>query len=82
MILESAERDDLTRQWVAMMISPRVEIAEALLRDENVPLGRLDPKWVARLAADPPITKPRVTLADFCSIPLEYDSFDTGARTR
>ncbi len=81
MILESAERDDLTRQWVAMMISPRVEIAEALLRDENVPLGRLDPKWVARLA-DPPIAKPRVTLADFCSIPLEYDSFGKGARTR
>ena len=53
MILESAEREQLILVWVAAMLSPRIEIAEALLRSESVPTARLDPKWAARLAADP-----------------------------
>jgi hypothetical protein len=36
------------RTWLAMMLAPRVEICEALLRGEGVPLDRLDPEWVAR----------------------------------
>jgi hypothetical protein len=79
--IDTAEREQLTRQWVAMMLSPKIEIAEALLRNEAVPSSRLYPVWVERLAAEPPIRKPRVTLADFYSIPLEYDSFPVGART-
>ena len=77
---DAAEREQLTRQWVAMMLAPRIEIAEALLRNEAVPLAQLDLVWVKRLAAEPPIGKARVTLADFYSIPLEYDSFPIGAR--
>jgi hypothetical protein len=79
-IIDAAEREQLTRQWVAMMVSPRIGVAEALLRNEAVPCSQLDPVWVERLAAEPPIQKPRVTLADFYSIPLLYDLFPNGAR--
>jgi hypothetical protein len=78
----AAEREQLSLDWTAMMLSPTLEIAEALLRLEAVPLGRLDPKWVARLAAEPPLVKARVSLADFATVPLEYDPFPNGARRR
>jgi hypothetical protein len=79
--IDTAEREWITSAWVATMLTPKIEIAEALLRNEAVPLSQLDPVWVKRLAAEPPIRKPRVTLADFYSIPLEYDPFPTnGAR--
>lgn len=35
--------------WRAMVLAPSLEVCEALLRGEPVPLNRLDPKWVARL---------------------------------
>jgi hypothetical protein len=33
----------------AIMLAPSLPICEALLRRETVPVGRLDPEWVARL---------------------------------
>jgi hypothetical protein len=80
-IIDTAEREQLTCDWVAMMLAPKIAIAEALLRNEAVPCSQLDPVWVERLTAEPPLRKPRVTLADFYSIPLEYDPFPNGART-
>ena len=78
--VDQVERDRLARIWVAMVLSPRVEIAEALLRSESVPLNQIGRIWAARLAVDPPITSPRVTLADFATVPLEYDPFPIGGR--
>ncbi len=40
--------DELNRIWRAMMLAPRVEICDALLRGESVPVDRLDPEWAAR----------------------------------
>lgn len=37
------------RLWRAIMLSPTIEICEALLRGENVPTSQLDPLWVKRL---------------------------------
>jgi hypothetical protein len=31
-----------------MMLSPSIEVCEALLRGESVPVSRLDPLWVQR----------------------------------
>jgi hypothetical protein len=35
----------------AVMLSPTLEVCEALLRLERVPLHKLDPEWVRRLGA-------------------------------
>jgi hypothetical protein len=70
--MSERERAELTRQWVATVLSPKLEILEALLRNETVPVAQLNPVWVNRLAADPPIEKSRVSLAEFHSVPLEY----------
>lgn len=35
--------------WRAVMLSPSLEVCEALLRGEKVPLPALDPLWVKRL---------------------------------
>ncbi len=37
------------RLWRAIVLATSLEVVEALLRGESVPLGRLDPEWVARL---------------------------------
>lgn len=37
-----------SRIWRAMMLAPRVEVCEALLRGESVPVASLDSEWVAR----------------------------------
>ena len=37
-----------SRVWRAVMLSPRVEVCEALLRGESVPLDRLDADWARR----------------------------------
>jgi hypothetical protein len=34
--------------WKALMLSPTIEICEALLDGESVPIDRLDPDWVRR----------------------------------
>jgi hypothetical protein len=39
---------DTSRLWRAFMLSPSIEVCEALLRGESVPLDRLDPVWVRR----------------------------------
>jgi hypothetical protein len=39
---------DARRLWRAMMLSPSIEVCEALLRGESVPVSRLDPLWVQR----------------------------------
>jgi hypothetical protein len=41
-------REQSQRIWRAMMLSPSLEVCDALLRGENVPLEKLDPGWVAR----------------------------------
>jgi hypothetical protein len=42
-------RHQSQRVWAAIMVSPTVEIAEALLRGFDVPASRLDQKWARRL---------------------------------
>jgi hypothetical protein len=44
---ESATREASRRVCRAVMLSPSIEVCEALLRGETVPVDRLDPKWVA-----------------------------------
>ena len=39
---------DAAKLWRAFMLSPTLEVCEALLRGEDVPLDRLDPSWVQR----------------------------------
>jgi hypothetical protein len=41
-------RDADARLWRAIRLSPSVDICEALLRGEAVPIDRLDAEWVAR----------------------------------
>ena len=36
------------RIWRAIMLSPTLEVCNALLRNEQVPLNQLDPVWVER----------------------------------
>jgi hypothetical protein len=40
---------DLAALYRAVMLAPTLPVCEALLRGETVPLGALDPVWVARL---------------------------------
>lgn len=47
-IRDAEEHDELSRLWRAIMLSPSIDILEALLRGEHVPLNRLDPAWVRR----------------------------------
>jgi len=42
------DHDELDRMFRAMMLAPTIEICEALLRGEKVPLDRLRPEWVRR----------------------------------
>lgn len=48
--LESRELrwPDAGRLWRAFMLAPSIEVCEALLRGESVPVSRLDPVWVRR----------------------------------
>jgi hypothetical protein len=39
---------DAGRLWRAFILAPSIEVCEALLRGESVPLSRLDPVWVRR----------------------------------
>jgi hypothetical protein len=36
------------RMWKILMLSPTLEIFDALIRDEPVPLSRLDAQWAHR----------------------------------
>jgi hypothetical protein len=38
--------DEAARGWKAMMLAPTLEICQALLRGESVPVDRLRPEWV------------------------------------
>lgn len=40
--------EETCRIWRAIVLSPTLEICEALLRNETVPLEMLDHKWAAR----------------------------------
>ena len=42
------ERAELRETWKAIMLSPTLEVCEALLRGESVPLERLNQEWVER----------------------------------
>jgi hypothetical protein len=44
----SAERNWEERIWQAMMLTPRLELAEKLLRGEDVPVELLDQEWARR----------------------------------
>ena len=39
---------DTARIWRAMMLAPRLDVCQALLRGESVPIEKLDPEWVRR----------------------------------
>jgi hypothetical protein len=64
---QEASRYELARAWTAIVLSPTVEIAEALLWGESVPHGRLS-AWVSRLANRAELPE-RVYLSDFDSVP-------------
>jgi hypothetical protein len=38
--------------WKAVMLAPRIETCEALLRRQPVPTSALDPVWVKRFGLD------------------------------
>jgi hypothetical protein len=41
-------RHEWRRLWRAIMLSPSIDVCEALLRGESVPIDRLDAHWVER----------------------------------
>jgi hypothetical protein len=43
-----AARETANRIWRAMMLAPSLEVCEALLRGESIPLDRLDREWSRR----------------------------------
>jgi hypothetical protein len=47
--LEDSPPHDLAALYRAVMLAPTLQVCEALLRGETVPLSQLDPVWVARL---------------------------------
>lgn len=51
-LMERARRRADARQpariWRAMMLAPTLDVCEALLRRETVPIERLHPDWVER----------------------------------
>jgi hypothetical protein len=47
-----AERERLRRIYVAMMLSPTIEVCEALLRGESVPPSAVDPVWARRFGLE------------------------------
>lgn len=62
-----ASRHELARLYVALMLTPEISVAEALLRDESVPLDRLC-SWVERFAIREGLPA-RVCLDDFETTP-------------
>ena len=46
----AADHDACRRLWQAIVLSPRLEVCEALLRGEQVPRSALDPLWAKRFA--------------------------------
>lgn len=44
----ASAREACNRVWRAMMLAPTLEVFEALVRGESVPLDRLDQEWVRR----------------------------------
>jgi hypothetical protein len=46
--MESEAARASRRLYKAMMLAPSIEICEALLRGENVPIERLNPIWVRK----------------------------------
>jgi hypothetical protein len=51
---QTAEWRAGNRLWKIMMLAPTIEIAEALLRGDPVPINRLDPVWVERFGLRQP----------------------------
>jgi hypothetical protein len=64
---DDASRYELARLFAAMMLAPQVEVCEALLWGESVPLDRLS-SWVSRFAEREGLGE-RVYLSDFDSTP-------------
>jgi hypothetical protein len=42
------QHDAANRLWRAIMLSPTIDVCEALLREEPVPRSALDPVWARR----------------------------------
>jgi hypothetical protein len=59
---------DAGRLHRAFMLACDVDVCDALLRGERVPLARLDPERVKRFGLREPTADGRVTLDDFWSI--------------
>jgi hypothetical protein len=49
--IESAVRNYWQHAWVAVCLSPSLEVCEALLRGESLPTKRLDPGWMRRFGS-------------------------------
>lgn len=60
---------DAGRLQRAFMLAPTVEICEALLLGERVPLSQLDGEWVARYGLKRPTRDDRADLDDFNLVP-------------
>lgn len=52
-LLRDPDRHYFRRLWKALMLARDVETLEALLKDESVPVDRLDSEWVARFGMRP-----------------------------
>jgi hypothetical protein len=46
--LFKASEEEVRNCWKAMMLADSLEVCEALLRGESVPVERLRPEWVKR----------------------------------
>ena len=49
MLINLCFRQRDARLWRAVALAPSLDVCEALLRGEHVPLNRLDPYWVQAL---------------------------------
>jgi hypothetical protein len=50
--LRAPERRELARFWRALVLAPTVEVFEALLDGESVPVDQLDQAWLERFGID------------------------------
>lgn len=65
---ESSERRASRRVWVALVVSPTVEVGEALLRGESVPVDALDRAALARFLPPEGEPPPATSLDDLPSV--------------
>lgn len=47
-VIEERKRRRASRVFKALMLAPTIELGEALLRGERIPVDKLRPEWVQR----------------------------------